>query len=58
MLKYFSRKSKGVNDGMIFESAHSGTGLRDILANKVEFNYRIVSNRSPSPIDPMRGIEK
>uniref|UniRef100_A0A915MN03 Thioredoxin domain-containing protein n=1 Tax=Meloidogyne javanica TaxID=6303 RepID=A0A915MN03_MELJA len=27
MLKYFSRKSKGVNDGMIFESAHSGTGI-------------------------------
>nr|CAD2163026.1 unnamed protein product [Meloidogyne enterolobii] len=54
MLKYFSRKSKGVNDGMIFESAHSGTGLRDILANKVLNEYKQNSYEDWPNLNPLQ----
>uniref|UniRef100_A0A914LIS8 Thioredoxin domain-containing protein n=1 Tax=Meloidogyne incognita TaxID=6306 RepID=A0A914LIS8_MELIC len=62
MLKYFSRKSKGVNDGMIFESEHSGTGLRDILANKVlneykQNNYEDWPNLNPLQVDTQTTFE-
>uniref|UniRef100_A0AC35FVL1 Sulfhydryl oxidase n=1 Tax=Panagrolaimus sp. PS1159 TaxID=55785 RepID=A0AC35FVL1_9BILA len=45
MIKYFPRHSSGYNDGIILEAAHSGTNLRDQLANKILNEY----SRMPYP---------